>query len=163
MQETTATYESNSARKRRIAKEFNAAGTSPCGKSIATLSSTEKAELNALSKEVFGATSRWQKLVNDGYSRLLTEKVQELVPSEKEGQEGRTVESDAPVKRADGAYQSVLTRHTVESIRTYMAERKAQLDSIRAAMKKNYDDAQAQKAKEALAMKIHEELQGSAL
>lgn len=160
-QNTTAPTESNSARKRRLAAEFNAArAVTP---SSSTLTRTERDELNALSKEVFGSTSRWQKLINSGYPKLLTEKVTELVPATEEGKEDTTREVDVPVKRANGTYQSVLTRYTVDGIREYMLERKKQLDLIRAEIKKRQEEAKVKQEQEKLALKVHEELQGSAL
>ncbi len=164
MQETTQTpTESNSARKRRLAKEFNESNKPAQGRYTNEVGPAERAELNALSKEVFGSSSRWQKLVNVGYSRLLTEKVTELVPATEEGKEDTTREVDVPVKRHDGAFQSHIMRHTVESIREHMIQRKTQLDAFRAMLKKQQEEQQAKKEQEELALKVHQELQGSAI
>jgi len=160
-QETFA-LETRSARKRRLAAEFNQSAEKP-GRSLGSLTATERSELNALSKEVFGATSRWQKLINGGYSKLLTEKVREIVPAAKAGDRPTEREIEVPLKRHDGATQSTMLHHTVESVRTYMLQRKEQLDAIRAQIKKQQDEARAKKEQEKLALKVHEELQGSAL
>lgn len=161
--EMNQVIESNSARKRRLAKEFNAARTPTNGKFIGTLSRTERDELNALSKEVFAASSRWQKLVNKGYPKLLTEEVTELVPGEKEGDEATERKVRIPLKRHDGAMQSTTEYHTVESVKSFMIERKAMIDGFKAQLKKQQEDAQAKKEQEALELKVHNELQGSAL
>jgi hypothetical protein len=152
--------ESNSARKRRLAREFNEARTAQAAPQ--TLTRAEREELNALSKEVFGASSRWQKLVTNGYSELVTQQVIEEVPAEKAGDAPTTREVTAPLLRADGARQSVTKYHTVESIRAYMVERKAKIEEIRAAIKKQQEEARAKKAQEELALKVHNELQGAA-
>lgn len=132
-------------------------------RTINDLTREEKNELNVLSKDVYGASSRWQKLINKGYTKLLTEETTEYVPNEDESKEGTTRKVQIPVKRADGALQSVQTYHTVDSIKTEMIDRKAKLDEIRAIIKKQQDDARAKKEQERLAKKINEELQGSAL
>jgi hypothetical protein len=127
------------------------------------LTRNEREELNALSKEVFGATSRWQKLSNKGYSELLSEEVTELVPGEKEEDEGTTKQTRVPIKRADGGFQSVTKHHTVESVKEYMLQRKEQLNLIRAELKRQQDEAKAKKEKQELMKKVGEELAGSAL
>lgn len=132
-------------------------------KNVNQLTSEEKSELKALSQEVFGASSRWQKLVDRGYTELVTETTTEFVPGEKEGDEGTTREVQVPVKTANGAHQYVTKRHTVDSIRDYMLERKAKLDEIRAEIKRQQDEARAKKEQEALVQKVHQELQGSAI
>ncbi|CAM6004863.1 unnamed protein product [Sphagnum balticum] len=157
------TTESNSARKRRLAAEFNAANKPVSTKGIQGLTGEERSELNALSKEVFGASSRWQKLVNNGYPKMYTEKVTEYVPGEKEGDEGKTQEKEVPLKNPNGTYMFYVTRHTVETVKEYMLQRKEQLDMIKAAIKKQQDEAKAKKEQEQLALKVNEELQGSAL
>jgi hypothetical protein len=122
-----------------------------------------KEELDTLSKDVFGTSSRWQKLIGKGYSELVTEEVEEKVPAEKEGDEPTTRKVRVPVKNKHGMHQSAVVRHTVESVREFMLQRKEQLDRIRAAIKAQQEEAQAKKEQEQLAAKVHEELQGSAL
>jgi len=122
-----------------------------------------KDELNALSKEVFGASSRWQKLIGNGYTELVTEEVEEVVPAEKEGEEPTTRKVRVPLKNAAGMHQSVIKYHTVESVREYMLDRKKMLDQIRAQIKKQQDEARAKKEQEELTKKVHDDLQGSAV
>lgn len=122
----------------------------------------EREELNALSKEVFGVSSKWQKLVNKGYSKLITEETTEYVPGATDNDEGTTRKVQVPVKRKDGAHQSTTQHHTLASVRQYMLERKEMLEKIRAEMKRQQDEKKAKEEQERLAKKVHEELQGSA-
>lgn len=154
--------ETKSAKKRRLAREFNATVVKST-KTVNDLTKEEKGELSVLSKEVFGTRSRWQKLVNQGYPRLLTEEVTEFVPGEKEEDEGTTRKVQVPAKRHDGAMQSTTVRHTVESVKEYMLQRKEMLDKIRAEIKRQQEEAKAKKELEEQALKVHEELHGSAL
>jgi hypothetical protein len=123
----------------------------------------EKQELNALSKEVFGASSRWQKLVNDGYRKLITKDVSEEVPATKEGEEPTSRIVQTPVLRADGAHQFETVRHTTKSIKEYMLERKETLNKIRAEIKRQQDEAKAKKELEAHTQEVHRLAQGSAV
>lgn len=120
-------------------------------------------ELNALSKELFGTSSKWQKLLNSGYSEVVTEEVTEYVPGEKDGDEGITRTVRVPVKRADGAPQSVVKRHTVESVKAYMLDRKEAMEKFKAMLQKQQDEQKAKKEQEDANRKAHEELSGSAL
>lgn len=86
-------------------------------------------ELNALSKEVFGASSRWQKLVNKGYSKLLTEEVEETIPADENGENGGIQMIAKPVLRKDGATQSTLEHHTVDSVKELMLSLKTKRDA----------------------------------
>jgi hypothetical protein len=126
------------------------------------LSHAEREELKTLSKEVYGASSRAKKLIDQGYAELLTEETTEYVPGKTEGEEGTTRTVKIPLKRKDGAKQSVITRHTVDSIKAEMLDRKAKLDEIRAIIKKQQDEAKEKKAKDQLAQHVHERLAGSA-
>lgn len=133
-------------------------------RTVNDLTREEKAELSALSKDVYGASSRWQKLINKGYDRLITEETTEYVPNaEDESKEGTTRKVQVPVLRKDGAKQSVRTYHTVDSIKAEMIERKAKLDEIRAIIKKQQDDARAKKEQGKLANTVHRELSGTAV
>lgn len=132
-------------------------------KTIDDLTREEKNELKTLSKDVYGASSRWQKLVNKGYAKLVTEETTEYVPGKDENEEGTTRKVQIPVKRKDGAHQYVHTYHTVDSIKTEMVDRKEKLDQIRAIMKKQREDAMAKQEQEQLAKKVQQELGGTAV
>lgn len=87
----------------------------------------------------------------------------EFVPGEKEEDEGTTRQVQVPVKAKNGALQSTTERHTVESVKKFMLERKEMLDNIKAQIKKQQEEAKAKKELEEQALKVHEELHGSAL
>lgn len=118
-------------------------------------------ELNALSKEVFGVSSRWQKLLK-GTSKLVTRKTTEEVPG-KDGEPPTTKEIEVPVLTEYGAKQYTTKYYTIDEIRQLMLDAKKQMDDIRAAMKKQQEEQEAAKAKKALEDKVTETAQGSAL
>lgn len=126
------------------------------------LTRAEREELNALSKEVFGASSRWQKLVNKGYSKVITEEVTELVPGEKEGDEPTERKVQVPVKTASGAIQSKTEYYNVDTVKTLMLDLKARRDAYLEAVKKAQEEQKAEQEKQALEKKISEEATGSA-
>lgn len=129
-------------------------------KSVSQLTREEREFLKTLSKEVFGAASRWQKLVERGYEDLVTEETTEYVPNDKDADaEGTTRQVNVPVLK-NGMKQSVIKRHTVDSIREYMVERKAMIDKIKALME---EQRKAQLAKEQASEKVQGEGAGSAL
>ncbi len=121
----------------------------------------EKDELNTLSKDVFGISSKWQKLVDKGYSELVIEEKEETVPAEKEGDTPTTRKVHVPVLK-NGAKQYVTKRHTVESIRDYMLNQKTQLDGIRQMIRDQQEAAQAKERAEVQAKELHKQLSGSA-
>lgn len=119
-------------------------------------------ELNALSKDVFGVSSKWQKLVEKGYLEEVTEEVTETVPAEKEGDAPTTKTVRVPVLTASGGKQSVLKRYTVETVREFLLERKKTLDTLRALLKKQHEDKLAKAKEVADAKKLNDENAGSA-
>ncbi len=132
-------------------------------KTISQLTRDERQALNDLSKEVYGASSRWQKLVNDGFTQLVTEEVTEYVPNaEDESKEGTTSKANVPVLYK-GLKHSVQTRYTVDEVRAIMLDRKTKLNEIKAMFKKQQDDAREKKEQEHLASQVQAELGGSAL
>ena len=129
-------------------------------KTIAQLTTEEKEFLKNLSKEVFGASSRWQKLINRGYVDLITEETTEYVPNDKDPDaEGTTRQVNVPVLK-NGMKQSTIKYHTVDSIRQYMIDRKATIDKIRALMQ---EQRKAQLAKEEAQKKVEGLGSGSAI
>jgi hypothetical protein len=132
------------------------------------LTKKERNELDALSKEVFGATSRWQKLIEKGNQELVTEEVTEIVPAEKEEEEPTKRKVQAPVLK-NGSKQYVTKHYTVESVREYMLQAKIQLHAIREMIQKQQHEQKAKqdeiKAKEEATNRtkqIHQALSGSA-
>jgi len=125
-----------------------------------------RARLNALSKEVFGASSRWQKLVNQGYSELLTREVKEVIPADENGENGSESVAQVPVLTKFGAKQFVVKHHTVESVEAQMLDLKAKREEFYArlaAMQAEQKAAeQATAANEALSREVHAKAAGSA-
>ena len=119
----------------------------------------EREELNALSKEVFGSSSRWQKLVEKGYAELVTEDKEEAVPPAKEGDAPTTRTIKVPVLTSFGAKQSTTKYHTAESVMALMLDYKQKIDEIRAKIKEHQEAAQ--KAKEE-ALKTRQAVEDSA-
>lgn len=119
-------------------------------------------ELDPLSKEVFGSSSRWQKLVSKGHPELLTQEVEEPVPSDKEGGTVEIRKVQVPLKTATGANQYYTKHYTVESIREYMLNQRAMMDQIRAQIKKMNEEAKAKREAEEKAQRLIDEASGSA-
>lgn len=116
----------------------------------------ERKELDLLSKDIFGSSSRWQKLVDKGYTEAVMEDVEEEVPAEKEGEAPTKQMVKKPVL-VNGAQKLVKKWHTVESVLAYMVEQKAQLDVIRAKMAQQREDFFAKLKLEQEAQKVKEE------
>lgn len=122
----------------------------------------EKQELNKLSKEIFGSSSRWTKLVDKGYRQVITEEVTEYVPAE-DGGEGTTRTVKVPVKTKSGAFQYQYNRYTPESMKVYLLQLKSQLDEYIDAVKKQKEAQEklALEQKAAHTQSIINELTGS--
>jgi hypothetical protein len=126
-------------------------------------------ELEELSKEVFGASSRYQKLLRDGLPEPVTEDVTEYVPAEGDKpEETKTVKVPvyyANVKKGKQTQIPLIrVRHfDVDSVKTYMLELKAQLDEVKAKIKAVQEEQKKKREEEALRSKVHEHAGGSAL
>lgn len=123
----------------------------------------DREELNALSKDVFGTSSRWQKLVDKGYLELLQEEKEEEVPAEKEGEAPTTRKVTVPILNEAGQKQHVVKRHTFQSVKEFMLQQKTQLDTIRQMIKDQNEQAQAKERAEAKAQELHQQVSGSAI
>lgn len=121
-----------------------------------------KQELNALSKEVFGVSSRWEKLVTKGYTELVTEEVEETIPAEKEGDEPTVSKVSKPLLTKSGGVQSVTKRHTTASVKELMLKLKEGRDAYLAKVKKIQEEQKAAQEKLELAKRINQESGGSA-
>ena len=71
----------------------------------------EREELNQLSLEVFGTSSRWKKLVEKGFQHKYNEKQKKIVPN-METRQLEEVEFDVP--------RNTLVRYTDETVKTLM-------------------------------------------
>lgn len=122
--------------------------------------------LNNLSKEVFGTSSRWEKLVSKGFNELVTEEVTETVPGEK-GPDGvvsepTTRQVRVPVLRG-GSQQFVRKVHTVESVMELMQEQKKQLEFIKAKYAEFEAEQNRKREEAALIDKVNKATAGSAV
>lgn len=125
-------------------------------------------ELNALSKELFGVQSRWQKMLEQ--SQVVTFDVTKMVTKE----DGTEVEekSQAPVlinpnslntKHPDGhAYRKVV-RRTPEEVLGLLQNMKKQFDEFKAKMKADQEAKEAAEAKKRAEKAVHEAASGSAI
>lgn len=130
-----------------------------------TISPEQRVELEALSLEVFGATSRYATLLRDGEVKVVTTIVTEYIPAEGSGSEGTTKEVEV-VETFPGHPKSAklhLVRHTVESVKTLMLDRKAKQDVFRAAMAKLEADKKEATEQAKLKQAVQNNLGGSAI
>jgi hypothetical protein len=102
----------------------------------------EREELNALSKEVFNVSSKWQKFFK-GVPELVTKTVKEVVPGDK-GAPDTEKEVVVPVL-LDGAKQYKTRSYSVEEIRKLLVDAKAQRDAYLAKIKEQQALAEVQK------------------
>ena len=119
-------------------------------------------KLNDLSKEVFGVPSRWQKILNDGITTVLTKKVIETVPG-KDGEEDTKRTVDVPVLTEYGAKQLTTKNYTVDEVYELLVNYKAQLDTIKAIQKQQAEQQAAAEAEHAALKAVHESAFGSAV
>src|ERR1700687_3304692 len=122
----------------------------------------ERKKLDALSKEVFGTTSQWKKLIEVCHKELVTEEVEETVPAEKEGEEAVKRKVKVPILTQTGVQQFTWKHYTVDSVLELMNERKKQIEDLRAQLKKHQEEAAAKQQADELAKKVHTEISGNA-
>lgn len=116
--------------------------------------------LKALSTEIFGVSSRYQKLYEG--QELVTKTVTETVPGEN-GAPDTQKEVKVPVLAANGAKQFRVVRRSTEEVLELLQGFKVKRDEFLAQMKQQQEEAQAAKAAEDLAKKVQEDFGGSAL
>lgn len=121
-----------------------------------------KEELKTLSKEVFGSSSRYQKILDRGMLQPLTEEVTEYVPGETDEDEGFTRQVQVPVKR-NGMDVSVTKRPTPEELKQIMLDMKAKREAFLEQLKKMQEEAKTKKALEEHQKQVAKELEGSAV
>lgn len=126
------------------------------------ISRQDREALNALSTEIFGVSSKWQKMVKDGVPTVVTKEVTEEVPAS-EGVEATTRTITVPELDETGKKRSVLKFHSVEEMLTLMISIKEQRDAaIKEQAKKQLEAEMAKKAAD-LQAKINAEAMGSAI
>lgn len=124
-----------------------------------TESREQREKLKALSLEIFGKSSRYQKLFE--YDEVLTHKVTETIPGEN-GEPDRTETKEVPTLY-NGVKQSRRRYRTAEEVLQLMLDFKAKRDEFLKQMEEQKAAAKAKKEEEARLAKIQEELGGSAL
>lgn len=112
-------------------------------------------EMNALSKEVFGVPSKWQKLLRKGTMNLITKEITEIIPGE-EGKEPTTKKSTVAKLNEHGQKVSVQKYYTVDDIKKIMLDAKAAMDAARAAQEERRKQQELEKS-------VHEQASGTVL
>jgi len=95
-------------------------------------------ELNALSKEIFGSTSKWKKMVEKGVPELKEESTKKLTVKDGK-QETETVKTPVFHTGKDGnceMHQYYLHRYTIPEVREFMLTAKERKEQVRAMIKK---------------------------
>jgi hypothetical protein len=98
------------------------------------LTREQREELNALSKELMGTPSRWQKLLERGYYETVTEEKDEEVPGEN-GAPSTTRKVQVP-KLEHGMVVRTIKHHTYESLLSMLTAMKKSRDEMYAAFEK---------------------------
>lgn len=104
----------------------------------------EREELNALSKAVFGVSSKWKKILDNGTSELVTMEKVEEVPGEN-GAPATTKTVKVPVLTSYGAKQFQQKYYTLTEVKELLLKAKKQLDDFNAAMKKQREEEESKK------------------
>lgn len=122
----------------------------------------QREQLKALSTEIFGKSSRYQKLYE--YDQVLTRKIKETVPGEN-GEPDKEEENEVPlmVGPGKGSKQSVRRYRTTEEVLQLMLDFKAKREEFMRQMEEQKAAAKAKKDADDAAKKVQEELGGSAL
>lgn len=107
-----------------------------------------KEELNQLSKEVFGSTSKWKKMCELGVAEPIMEDTIKLTMVD-----GKEVKENVktPVLYKDSIPTSTLRRYTIPEVREFMLTAKDRQEQVRAAIKRIEEQQKAQAAAKATA------------
>lgn len=141
-------------------QESNSNPTVPAPRSF-TPNKEQRQELKALSQEVFGVSSKWQKLLE--YDEVKKTKVKETVPGEN-GAPDTEREVEVPLYvPGTKVKQSTRRYRSIEEVLELLREFKAKRDEYIAQIKKQQEEAKAKKEAEEQARKVQEQLGGSAL
>jgi len=121
----------------------------------------QREQMKLLSSEIFGASSKWQKLYK--YDEVLTTTVTETVPGV-DGQPDTTKEVKVPIYvEGTKVKQSVRKYRTTEEVLALLLSFKAKRDEYLANMKKLQAEALAKRKADEERKKLEQELSGSAL
>jgi hypothetical protein len=118
-------------------------------------------ELNQLSKEIFGASSKWRKMVESGVLEPVMEDIKKVNP---DGTfEMTKIQAMHTSTKGGEVPKSRIVRYTPETIKAYMVERKAQKEQFIAALAKMEQDKRAANAAEAAKKAALEHASGSSV
>lgn len=94
-------------------------------------------ELNALSKEIFGSTSKWKKMIELGVPELIQEDTKKLTVVDGK-QETETVKTPKMHVGLNGGelHQHTLRRYTVDEVREFMLTVKDRQEQVRQMIKR---------------------------
>lgn len=117
-------------------------------------------ELNALSKAVFGTTSKWKKMIDSGVTEPVLEDTKRLII--KDGKEEfETVKTQKTHEGPNGAEIPLfrLKHYTVESVKQFMLS----VLTIREQNRQALIKAQEEKAKEEVRQQVSKEASGTSV
>lgn len=113
-------------------------------------------KLRELSKEIFGRSSRWRKILDEGVPTVLTRQV---VNDNPEGTEDTYTE--VPVME-NGLEVRYIKRYTLDSLLEYLSDIKTKRDEIMAKIKEMQAEANAKAKSDAAVSEALNEAKGSA-
>lgn len=119
----------------------------------------QRVQLKALSQEIFGKSSRYQKLYE--YDEVLTKTVTETVPGV-DGAPDKEETKEVPVL-FNGSKQSRRRYRSTSEVLDLMVNFKAKRDEFLAQMKQQQEEAKKRKEEAEALKKVQDELGGSAL
>lgn len=128
---------------------------------VGSLSREERQELNALSKEVFGATSKWLKYINQGHPVKATTTVKESVPQD-DGTE-KLVEKQVAKLLPHGAEYRIMKYYTISEVKAMMLDLKEKITAFKEMLKQQEVERQAKETAAKLAKAVQSQAGGSAL
>lgn len=120
----------------------------------------QREQMKALSMEIFGKSSRYQKFYEQ--EELVTRTAVETVPGEN-GAADTNKEVNIPVLSANGTKQYRIKYRTADEVLQLLQEFKAKRDAFIEQMKAQQEAEKVKKEAEELAKKVQEDLSGSAL
>lgn len=124
-----------------------------------SITRNERDQLKALSKEVFGVSSKYQRFL-DGVSETITHEVEEEVPGEGDAP-ATTRKVRVPTLSPTGSKQTRMKIYTVQETLDLLLGFKAQRDTFIKAQVDLQIEQAAKKEQEELQKKVQDELAGS--
>lgn len=114
-------------------------------------------QLKALSKEIFGSSSKWQTILSKGTTELLTKTETQVDGT------GQSFETVVPVLNANGTKNFYQKYYTLETLTEYLLSLKIKRDEFLAKMAKQKEDDRLKAETAKLLEQTKQELTGSAL